>query len=67
MARKKPPKKRLKDVGEFDLLTQQELVAWFRKSERTIERWRLPRLADGRYLVHDVIAALRARGQGAPA
>lgn len=46
-----------------DILTTAELARWLRKSERTVQRLKLPQLMPGRYLVADVLEALKHRRQ----
>jgi hypothetical protein len=46
-----------------DVLTTREVARWLRKSERTVQRLRLPQVLAGRYLFADVLEALKARRQ----
>lgn len=45
--------------AETDVLTKRELARHLKRSERTIERLRLPQIVPGRYLLGDVLKALR--------
>jgi len=44
-----------------DVLTTEELAVWLRKSPRTVQRLGLPQVLHGRYLLADVVEALKAR------
>jgi hypothetical protein len=44
-----------------DVLTTEELAVWLRKSPRTVQRLGLPQVLHGRYLLADVVQALKAR------
>jgi hypothetical protein len=46
-----------------DVLTTREVARWLRKSERTVQRLRLPQVLPGRYLFADVLDALKVRRQ----
>ena len=46
-----------------DVLTTEELARWLRKSARTVQRLGLPHVLPGRYLLADVVEALKARRQ----
>jgi hypothetical protein len=46
-----------------DVMTTDEVATWLRKSPRTVQRLGLPQVLPGRYLVADVVDALKARRQ----